>query len=190
MEEKYIQMLIETNQSAKSAHKRIDTIEKAIGETRELTIAVKEIAMETKATREDVNEMNNRLKIVEEKPIKNWENLTKTIITRNCNSSSRIFFSKIRNVKGGKSMVVTMEMVIAVVTGLFTYIFGLISKKFNIVESKYIPVQNAVIGIVAGIVCYVLKLNDADITTSIMFCLVGSMASGGTYDLAKTSIKE
>ena len=98
MDEKYIQMLIETNQSAKSAHKRIDTVEKAIGETRELTIAVKEIAMETKATREDVNDMNSRLKIVEEKPMKNWENLTKTIITRNCNSSSRIFFSKIRNV--------------------------------------------------------------------------------------------
>lgn len=99
MEDKYIQMLIETNQSAKSAHKRIDTVEKAIGETRELTIAVKEIAMETKATREDVNDMNTRLKTVEEKPGKNWENLTKTIITRNCNSSSRIFFSKIRNVR-------------------------------------------------------------------------------------------
>lgn len=87
-------------------------------------------------------------------------------------------------------MVVTIEMVIAVVTGVFTYIFGLISKKFNIVESKYIPVQNAVIGIVAGIVCYMLKLNGADLLTSIMYCLVGSMASGGTYDLAKTGIKE
>lgn len=87
-------------------------------------------------------------------------------------------------------MTITIEMVVAVVTGLFTYIFGLISKKFNIVESKYIPVQNALIGIVAGIVCYILKLNGADLPTSIIYCLVGSMASGGTYDLAKTGIKE
>ena len=87
-------------------------------------------------------------------------------------------------------MVITVEMILAVVTGVITYIFGLVSKKFNIVESKYIPVQNAVIGIVAGAICYMLKVNDSDIVTSIIFCLVGAMASGGTYDLAKTGDKE
>lgn len=87
-------------------------------------------------------------------------------------------------------MVITAEMILAVVTGVITYIFGLVSKKFNIVESKYIPVQNAVIGIVAGAICYMLKVNDSDIVTSIIFCLVGAMASGGTYDLAKTGSKE
>lgn len=101
MDEKYIQMIIEANQSVKSAHHRLDKIEAEIGEIKELTIAVKEIAMETKATREDVNDMNSRLKIVEEKPAKNWENLIKTITTRNCNSSSGLFFSEIR-VIGGK----------------------------------------------------------------------------------------
>ncbi|MEI3355665.1 MAG: hypothetical protein V8R81_01025 [Clostridia bacterium] len=81
MDEKYIQMIIEANQSAKSAHHRLDSLESEIGEIKELTIAVKEIAMETKATREDVNDMNSRLKAVEEKPGKNWESLIKTIIT-------------------------------------------------------------------------------------------------------------
>lgn len=100
MEEKYIQMLIEAVQSTKSAHHRIDKIEQEIGEIKELTIAVKEIAMETKATREDINDMNSRLKVVEEKPAKNWDNLIKTIITRNCDSSSGLFFGKIWNVKG------------------------------------------------------------------------------------------
>ena len=95
MEEKYIQMLVEAVQSAKSAHHRIDKIESDIGEIKELTIAVKEIAMETKATREDVNDMNSRLKQVEEKPGKNWDNLIKTIITRNSNSYFGLFFSKI-----------------------------------------------------------------------------------------------
>ena len=47
---------------------------------KELTIAVKEIAMETKATREDVNDMNSRLKAVEEKPAKNWDKIITTII--------------------------------------------------------------------------------------------------------------
>lgn len=80
MDEKHMQMLIETNQSVKSAHHRIDKMEADIGEIKELTIAVKEIAMETKATREDVNDMNGRLKAVEEKPAKNWDKVTSTII--------------------------------------------------------------------------------------------------------------
>lgn len=80
MEEKYLQKIIETEQSAKSAHHRIDKIEKDVSEIKELTIAVKEIAMETKATREDVNDMNGRLKVVEEKPAKNWETIVKAIL--------------------------------------------------------------------------------------------------------------
>ena len=59
MDEKYMQMIIENNQSVKSAHHRLDKLEDDIGEIKELTIAVKEIAMETKATREDVNDMNS-----------------------------------------------------------------------------------------------------------------------------------
>ena len=79
MEEKYMQMLIETNQSVKSAHHRLDKIELEVSEIKELTIAVKEIAMETKATREDVNDMNARLKEVENKPVKEYEETKKSI---------------------------------------------------------------------------------------------------------------
>lgn len=80
MEEKYIQMIVENTQSCKSAHHRLDKLEDDIGEIKELTIAVKEIAMETKATRVDVNDMNSRLKAVEEKPAKNWDKVITTII--------------------------------------------------------------------------------------------------------------
>lgn len=80
MEEKYMQMIIEAVQSAKSAHHRIDKMENDIGEIKELTIAVKEIAMETKANREDVNKMNERLETIEQKPSKNWEKVVTTII--------------------------------------------------------------------------------------------------------------
>ncbi|MCI9366298.1 MAG: hypothetical protein HFJ54_07255 [Clostridia bacterium] len=99
MDEKYIQMIIENKDSCKSAHHRIDKMENDIGEIKELTIAVKEIAMETKANREDVNKMNERLETIEQKPAKNWDNLKWLIITRNCNSSSGLFFSKIRLVE-------------------------------------------------------------------------------------------
>ena len=84
-------------------------------------------------------------------------------------------------------MVVTIEMLMSVVTALVTYVFGWASKKFGWVESKYIPYQNAVIGLILGILCYLLKLTDADLITSIIYCLIGSMASGGTYDLTKVN---
>ena len=80
MDEKYVQMIIENTQSCKSAHHRIDKLENDIGEIKELTIAVKEIAMEKKATREDVNDMNSRLKIVEQKPANNWDKIVTTAI--------------------------------------------------------------------------------------------------------------
>ncbi|MBQ8043630.1 MAG: hypothetical protein IJ272_05720 [Clostridia bacterium] len=80
MDEKHIQMIIEAIQSVKSAHHRIDRLENDIGEIKELTIAVKEIAMETKATREDVNDMNSRLKVVEQKPQKKWDGIVDTSI--------------------------------------------------------------------------------------------------------------
>lgn len=95
MDEKYVQIITENTQRSKSNEHRIDKLENEIGEIKELTIAVKEIAMETRATREDVNDINGRLKEVEEKPAKNWESLVKTIITRNSYSNFRICYCKI-----------------------------------------------------------------------------------------------
>ena len=80
MDEKYVQMIIENKDSCKSAHHRLDKLENDIGEIKELTIAVKEIAMETKANREDVNKMNERLERIEQKPQKKWESVVDTII--------------------------------------------------------------------------------------------------------------
>ena len=84
-------------------------------------------------------------------------------------------------------MVITIEMIMAVVAGIVTYIFGIIAKKFNWIESKYIPIQNAIIGMIAGMICYMLKVTEADLLTSIIYCIIGAMASGGTYDLTKTN---
>lgn len=97
MEEKeLIQRLTEIEQRSKSNTKRLDEHDKKIEDIHDLTYSVKELAVETKNMREDVNKMDNRLNILEEKPAKNWDNLVKTIITRNCNSSFGLFFGKVR----------------------------------------------------------------------------------------------
>lgn len=122
MEEKYIKIITENTESCKSAHKRLDTLEKNIDGINNLAVAVREIAMETKATREDVNDMNSRLKDVENKPAKNWENLSKTILTRNCNSSSGLFFGKIWNVGG-----IIMNKRKMIITAIVTIVLAVIS---------------------------------------------------------------
>ena len=146
MEEKYIKIITENTESCKSAHKRLDTLEKNIEEINNLAVAVKEIAMETKATREDVNDMNSRLKDVENKPAKNWENLSKTILTRNCNSSSGLFFGKIWNVGG-----INMEKIkkIAKYTTNVLAIIGALVAGINGVDDITIPYAAQIIQIIA-----------------------------------------
>lgn len=100
MEEKYKEMIIENSQSCKSAHHRIDKLENMVQTIQDLAVSVKEIAMETKKNREDVNKMDSRLEEIEKKPAKNWDNLWKTIRTRNCYGNSGFFLGEIRNVRG------------------------------------------------------------------------------------------
>lgn len=99
----HIEELIEFKERCKSNTKRINDLEIEVKENRELTVAVKEIATEMKHLREEQTNMreeqtnmNERLKVIEEKPAKNWDNLVKVIITRNCNSSSGVCLRKNR----------------------------------------------------------------------------------------------
>lgn len=78
--EKYIQMIIENSQSCKSAHHRIDKLEDTVQVIQELAVSVKEIAMETKANREDVNKIDLRLGAIEQKPSRNWDKIVSTAI--------------------------------------------------------------------------------------------------------------
>lgn len=64
----------------KSNTHRIDKLEEEVSEIKDLTIAVKEIATETKHMREEQNNMSKRLSTIEEKPAKNWDKVVSTII--------------------------------------------------------------------------------------------------------------
>lgn len=66
--------LTAVEQSTKSAHHRIDTLDK-------LTESVHIIATETKAMREDVNDITERVDEIEKKPNKRYETVVTAIIT-------------------------------------------------------------------------------------------------------------
>lgn len=77
----------------------------------------------------------------------------------------------------------TIETIMTVVTAFVSYIFGLITKKFNLVESKYIPVQNFIIGIIVALIYYFF-VDNSNIANAVIMAFSGLMA-GGTYDLFK-----
>ena len=84
----------------------------------------------------------------------------------------------------GFSMDITTIM--SFVTMVVTYAFGEMSKRFKWVESKYIPYQNALIGIVSGIVVWCIGLSN-NLGTAIVICVISAFAAGGGYDLVKHS---
>lgn len=79
---------------------------------------------------------------------------------------------------------VTTEAIVSMCTIIVTYIMGLLAKKFNWVTSEYIPIQNLLIGILAGVLAYLVGLSD-NIIVSIVACLVGAFSAGGIYDTIK-----
>ncbi len=76
---KVVERLVENEQRSKSNSKRLDGIENKVENIYDLTLSVREIATEMKAMREDQNKMNERLKIIEEKPAKEYEETKKQI---------------------------------------------------------------------------------------------------------------
>lgn len=66
--------LTAVEQSAKSAHHRLDSLDK-------LTESVHILAVETKAMREDVSDITSRVDEIEKKPNKRYETVVTAIIT-------------------------------------------------------------------------------------------------------------
>lgn len=79
---------------------------------------------------------------------------------------------------------VTLTIVISFATLVVTYIFGILAKKFNFIESKYIPCQNLIIGILAGIIAFVLGLVE-DLAQAIILCIISAFGAGGGYDFVQ-----
>nr|DAW39734.1 MAG TPA: holin [Caudoviricetes sp.] len=81
-------------------------------------------------------------------------------------------------------MQITLDSIIPVITVVVSYIFGLLAKKFNWYESKYIPIQNGVIGVISAIIYY-LAVPDCNFIV-VLFTALSGFAAGGLYDASKT----
>jgi len=81
-------------------------------------------------------------------------------------------------------MVITLETIIPVITVIISYIFGILAKKFNWYESKYIPVQNGIIGILSAVIYYIAVPESKFVV--VLFTALSGFAAGGIYDASKT----
>ena len=76
-----------------------------------------------------------------------------------------------------------MEITYVIVVAIITYIFGAITKTFiDVIPNKYIPIQNVLIGIIAGLICYFCSI-ETNLLQALVLCLTATMGAGGTADL-------
>ncbi len=79
-----------------------------------------------------------------------------------------------------------MTISLSVIIMLVAYVFGAITKIFiENIPNKFIPIQNVVIGILSGVVCYFLYIDD-NLLNSIVVCIMSTMSAGGIADLIET----
>lgn len=82
-----------------------------------------------------------------------------------------------------------MELTVAGIVALITLVIGQISKKLGILDKKYIPYQNVAIGLISGLVVWVVDL-DTNLLSAILTCLISSLGASGVYDTFEVSTKE
>lgn len=83
-----------------------------------------------------------------------------------------------------------MEITYLIIISLVAYIFGAITKVFiDVIPNKYIPIQNVVIGVLSGVLCFVMNI-EPNILNSIIMCVISTMGAGGIADLVNMKDKE
>ena len=73
----------------------------------------------------------------------------------------------------------TVQLIVYIVTTLFTYILGKVSKYFRWNETLPIPVQNIVIGIIATIIGCVIHVEGLD-ANGVIQAVVTALGGVGT----------
>ena len=95
MENDLIEKVTEALGSAKSAHYRIDEHDRKIEELSNVYIALTKVDGKVDNVEKDVAEIKSDLKVVKEKPGKNWDKLVSTIITCVATAIAGYFIAKI-----------------------------------------------------------------------------------------------
>ncbi|MCI9366297.1 MAG: hypothetical protein HFJ54_07250 [Clostridia bacterium] len=73
----------------------------------------------------------------------------------------------------------TVQLIVYIVTTLFTYVLGKVSKYFRWNETLPIPVQNIVIGIIATIIGCVIHIEGLD-ANGVIQAVVTALGGVGT----------
>lgn len=80
-----------------------------------------------------------------------------------------------------------MEITYVVIVSIVTYVMGAINKAFiKNMPNDFIPLQNIVIGIASGLVCYYAKV-EPDFMQAMVLCFVAAMGAGGVADVTLSS---
>lgn len=95
MTKEELQRLTQVEDRSKSNTKRLDGLDQTVNNIHDLTLAVKEIAVEMKAMREDMNKIDKRVMAIEAKPVKRWEGIIDKIIFTILGLVIAFIFSKI-----------------------------------------------------------------------------------------------
>ncbi len=95
MTKEELQEMTEIKDRSKSNTKRLDKLELKVDNIYEIASSVKEIAVEMKAMREDMNKIDNRVMAIESKPAKRWEGIVDKIIFTILGIVIAYIFSKI-----------------------------------------------------------------------------------------------
>lgn len=83
-----------------------------------------------------------------------------------------------------------MEITYVVVIAIIAYVFGAITKIFiDSIPNKYIPIQNVVIGLISGLICYFTGI-ETNLLQALVLCIVACMGAGGVADLINIKNEE
>ena len=83
-----------------------------------------------------------------------------------------------------------MEITYVIVIAIIAYIFGAITKIFiDSIPNKYIPIQNVVIGLISGLICYFTGI-ETNLLQALVLCIVACMGAGGVADLINIKNEE
>jgi predicted nucleic acid-binding Zn-ribbon protein len=92
MDKEELTKIVEIEQRSKSNTKRLDEHDADIKELQNTYKIMEKMDFRIENVESNMTEIKTDIKDIKDKPAKNWDKLVGIIITRNCNSSFRLFF--------------------------------------------------------------------------------------------------
>ncbi len=83
-----------------------------------------------------------------------------------------------------------MQITYLVIIAIITYVLGAVNKIiWESMPNKYIPIQNVLIGIISGLICFIFKI-EPNFLNAMVLCLSATMSAGGIADLVNVKNNE